>query len=270
MITLRAGRAAVVVDQADGGRLTSLTVGGTELLVTDGPTPLDRGCYPMAPYAGRVRRGCFVFAGVEHHLPLDLPPHAIHGTVHRRAWAAGGDGFAVVLTTDLGPAWPFRGRAEHRIDLAPDALHLRLTVEADEPFPASAGWHPWFRRRLDHGGPVELDVPAQRMWQRDADGIPSGALVPPGPGPSRRWPAIGHLDDCFTDLTGPPVLRWPGALEVVVESDCEHVVVFDERPDGVCVEPQTGPPDALTLLPRVVAPGRPLVTRCTLRWRPTA
>ena len=264
MITLRAGRAAVVVDQQAGGRLASLTVDGTELLVTSGRSPLDWGCYPMAPWAGRVRHGRFHFGGVEHQLPLDLPPHAIHGTVYRRPWSASGDGFAVVLTTDLGPDGPFSGRVEQRVDLAPDALHLRLTVEADEPFPATAGWHPWFRRRLDRGGPVELDVPATLLWRRDADGIPSGELVPP------PWPPPGSTDDCFTGLTGPPVLRWPGALDLTVEATAEHVVVFDEPDDAVCVEPQTGPPDALNLGAPVVVPGMPLVTECTLRWRRAA
>jgi aldose 1-epimerase len=262
VITLRAGTAALVIDQQAGGRIASLTVGGTELLVTEGHSPLDWGLYPMAPWAGRVRHGRFRFQGVEHQLPLDLPPHAIHGTVYRRPWAATGDGYAVVLTTDLGHDWPWRGRAVQRIELAPDALHLMLSVEAEEePFPASVGWHPWFRRRLDRGGPVEVGVPASLMWRRDEEGIPSGDLVPPPPGP---------YDDCFTKLLGPSVLLWPDALELTVESTAEHLVVFDEPEHAVCVEPQTGPPDALNLRPHVVEPDAPLVTECTLRWRRTA
>ena len=257
MIALRAGPAAARIDPASGGRIASLSVDGLELLVTEGPTPLDWGCYPMAPWAGRVRRGRFRFAGAEHRLPLDLPPHAIHGTVYRRPWSMADDGAAVVLGTDLGGDWPFAGRVEHRVDLTPAALHLRLTVAAGEPFPAAVGWHPWFRRRLAAGDPVEVDVPATAMWRRDADGIPTGELVPPPPGP---W------DDCFTGLTGPVRLRWPGALEMAVESPCPHVVVFDELAGAVCVEPQTGPPDALTLVPVVVRPGRPLVAECSLRW----
>ena len=43
------------------------------------------------------------------------------------------------------------------------------------------------------------------MYRRDAAGIATGELVPPSPGP---W------DDCFTDLRRPPVLRWPGFLEL--------------------------------------------------------
>ena len=44
------------------------------------------GCFPMAPWAGRVRHGHFVFEGVEHQLPLNKPPHAIHGIVRDLRW----------------------------------------------------------------------------------------------------------------------------------------------------------------------------------------
>ena len=53
--------ARVVVDLEHGGRLASLRVFGRELLVgpPEDPGAADQlihwGCYPMAPYAGRVR-----------------------------------------------------------------------------------------------------------------------------------------------------------------------------------------------------------------------
>jgi galactose mutarotase-like enzyme len=81
--------------------------------------------------------------------------------------------------------------------------------------------------------------------------------VPPGP-----W------DDCFVDVTSPPVVRWPGALEITIESDATYWVVYTENADGVCVEPQTGPPNGLNTGDyTLVEPGRPLVASMTLRWR---
>jgi aldose 1-epimerase len=56
-------------------------------------------------------------------------------------------------------------------------------------------------------------------------------------------------------------------LELTIESTCDHVVVYEMRPEAVCVEPQTGPPDAFNLgSAAVVEPGRPLVAETTLRW----
>jgi galactose mutarotase-like enzyme len=51
-----------------------------------------------------------------------------------------------------------------------------------------------------------------------------------------------------------------------MDTACRQLVVFDERDDAVCVEPQTHPPDALNLGPAVVVPGSPLVAAVALRF----
>jgi aldose 1-epimerase len=209
----------------------------------------------MAPWVGRVRRGRFRFDGADYSLPLTLPPHAIHGTTYTRPWRDEGGNR---LSIDLGETWPFAGRAVQEFAIDAGGLDLRLEVHSDdEPFPASLGWHPWFRRQLERGEPVELSIAARAMYLRDADGIPTGECVPPPPGP---W------DDCFTDVTEPPSLCWPGALRIALESSADHWVVYDEPEHAVCVEPQTGPPDALNLAPRVVSPEHPLVATTRLAW----
>jgi aldose 1-epimerase len=254
VIHLSADGAIAAVDPEAGGRLASLVAGGRERLITEGDEPTLWGCFPMAPWAGRVRNGRFRWAGVEHQLPLRLPPHTAHGTVLDRPWdVVAEDGRGVRLEIDLGPDWPWPGRAVHELRLAPQRLDLRLEVHADrDPFPASCGWHPWFRR------PVGLDLDAASLWRRDGTGIPTGELVPA--------PASTEgLDDCVTGLRHPPRLRWPDGLELAVESSSEHVVVFTQPAHALCVEPQTGPPDALTLAPRVVGP-EPLVATATFRW----
>jgi aldose 1-epimerase len=51
-------------------------------------------------------------------------------------------------------------------------------------------------------------------------------------------------------------------------SDCTHLVVYDQPAHALCVEPETGPPDAFNLgLAAVVAPGRPLVATTTWSWK---
>jgi aldose 1-epimerase len=260
VITLTTAGATVVIDPDAGGRISSFVVDGMELLVTAADGIHEWGCYVMAPFAGRVRNGRFHFNGVEHQLPRTMPPHAIHGTVLDQAWKVEGtDSDRAVLSCDLGPQWPFSGRVVHEIALLDDALELHLEVSADdEPFPAACGWHPWWRRRLRRGDALEIDVDAESMWVRGEDGVPTGNLVsPPPPGP---------YDDCMTDLRRPPVLRWPGALEVTVDTTCDDLVVFDQATHAVCVEPQTGPPDSLRLTPVLVEPGWPLLADTAFRW----
>lgn len=78
--------ARVQVDLEQGARLSSLCIDGLEVLVDQGEDPLRWGCYPMAPWAGRLCEGRFEYEGETFQMPLTLPPHAIHGTVHQRGW----------------------------------------------------------------------------------------------------------------------------------------------------------------------------------------
>lgn len=259
VVELTAPGVRAVVDLVAGGRLASLVVDGRELLKTEGDGPITWGSFPMAPFAGRVRDATLVFAGSTYALRPSLPPHAIHGTVHERRWRAEGDGS---IATELGPDWPFAGRAVQRFDIGPDHLRFRLEVHGDEPMPASIGWHPYFLRRLtDVDEELELDFEAGAMYVRDAAGIATERRVAPPPGP---W------DDCFTDLAGPPVLRWPGFLELTIEADCPDWVIYTAPEDALCVEPQTAPPNSINTDPTFVRPDRPLVAEMTWRWRSLA
>ena len=237
-VVLTRDEATLTVDPSAGGRIASLVLRGREVLVTDGASPLWWGCYPMVPFAGRIRDGRFLFRGRAYQVPLTMPPNAIHGTVFDRAWQVtfrGED--RVELESELGPDWPFRGRVTQAIVLVPGGLEATLTVEATDAMPVVLGWHPWFRREVD-GIAAELDFEARAMYARDSSGLPTGATIPPTP---RPW------DDAFTDIVIPPRLTWPGVLRLDLRSTAPFWVVFDERDDAICVEPQTAPPDAFNL-----------------------
>ena len=253
--TFQAGVAKAAFEVDHGGRLSSLCVDELELLVTRGADSIAYGCYPMAPWAGRIRDGRFWWAGREHQLSVNLPPHAIHGTVFERAWRSEG----VQLDVDLGASWPWLGHVRSVLQLLPQELSWSLEVHtARDPMPVVVGWHPWFRRQLSRGDPLEVTFSADGMLRRDASGIATADVIPPSDGP---W------DDCFVGVNQPVTLRWPGALTLTVESDCSHWVVYDEPDHAVCVEPQSGPPDAVNLgLAVEVTPERPLKRTMTLRW----
>lgn len=263
MIELANDAARLVVLPERGGLIASVRVGDLELLRTeaDDVGGTHWGCFVMAPWAGRTRDARFTFRDVEHELPANAGRHAIHGTVRNQVWnVEHHDTNTLVLSCPFGPDWPFAGHVEHVIRLFPTRVALMLTLHAEDgPMPAIGGWHPWWRRRLDRGGPAALDLPVRAMLRRDEEHIATLDLVspiPPGP-----W------DDCFLLEGGEsPVLRWPGALELAVESTCDWVVVYDEPADAVCVEPQSAPPDALNHVAPVARPGSPLVIESNWRW----
>lgn len=271
-LELATSDSCVRIDLDRGGRLASLGVEDLELLVgaeavdSDPRSSFLWGCYPMAPYAGRVRNGRFEWNGLQYQLELGMPPHAIHGSVFDRSWeVSASSGTEAVLETSLGENWPFEGSALQRIALEPGGLRLHLEVHSDsEVFPASLGWHPWFQRQLARGAGAELEFSAASMYTRDAEGIPDGTLAPPS---QRPW------DDCFTDLEANPRIRWPAALELELSSSVRHWVVYDETAHAICVEPLTAPPDVFNIRTEPftpVSPGAPLAAEFNLVWRSLA
>ncbi|MFC4500880.1 MULTISPECIES: aldose 1-epimerase [Streptomyces] len=254
-ITLTAGDAEATVQPGNGGRVGGLRVGGLELLRQG-----ERfGCFPMVPWCGRIRDGRFRDGGVVHQMPLNAAPNAIHGTARDGSWkVARVAADEAVLTYDLVDPWPYPGRVTQVVRLAEDSLTLSMGVETyGSSFPAQIGWHPWFNRSL---GGEDVQVAFAPAWQeeRGDDHLPTGNRIEPKPGP---W------DDCFGMPDGvSAALTWPGRLRLEVTSPVEWVVVYDEQEAAVCVEPQTGPPDGLNTLPRLVTPLEPLEATTTWTW----
>ena len=247
-----------------GGRVAQIAVNGIPLLVSDPDASdplLGWGCFPMVPWAGRLRNATFPLRG--RYVKLDSTllnmegPHALHGTCTNRAWrVAAQSASSMVMRIDLEETgWPFGGWVEQRISLSPTSVQLEMSVHSEKAeFPVQIGWHPWFAL------PELLDVAFESMYVRDADGITTAERVPPTPPP---W------DDCFVGLLHPPRLRVNG-VNVELTSDCSHWVVYNETTHGVCVEPQSGPPDMFNLLPGaqldMVGPGRTVVRHFTMSF----
>lgn len=217
-VLLQNERVRAHVDPEHGARLVSLQIDGHEVLGGADPGAADdsigTGCYPMVPWAGRLRG------------------QTMHGPGRDATWTDHGDGeFSVELTDAAGES----GIATLGYLLLDDGIDMTLSWHGRASRWCSLGFHPWFRRQLDVGEPVQLDVDPVVMVQRGADHLPTGVLVAPGPGP---W------DDCL-QLAGEPRLTWPGALCLRLHTDAEWWVVYDASRGAVCVEPQTAPPDAI-------------------------
>lgn len=237
LVRLRRGDWEVAVSPSAGGRIAQITVAGFHWLV--GPDEghagaISWGAYPMLPWAGRIRHGRFAFEGRSYQLPVNLGPHAIHGTGFDQPWQVLEQSDATLrlgLSLDDDGRWPFGGQAEHAVELQADRLRLRLRVTAGEramPRPV-VGWHPWFRKL------AYSDFAPSAYYPRDAEGIATLPLAPP-PGP---------LDDCY--LNDQPVRIEREGRRLELRSDCHHWVHYDEPEHATCLEPQSGPPDCFNL-----------------------
>jgi aldose 1-epimerase len=256
---LTAADCVATFEPADGGRLRSFRIGGRELLVPHGKDVFHSGSFVMAPWVGRLRDARLNYGDVQVQFTANSGPHALHGLVTERPWRVTGDG---EMSVEIGAPWPWPCHMVQRAELSAGRATFRIELHAREPMPAAVGWHPWFLRRLAGAPPsaeLELQVEPGLMWANDASGLPDGTLTAPA---ARPW------DYCFRDLRKAPVVRWPGELEVTVNSDCKEWVIYDMEEAGVCVEPWTAPPNSLNLPnPRIVTPDAPLVATMTWTWR---
>jgi aldose 1-epimerase len=240
--TIGNDRIQVDVDRYAGGRVSQIRVGATPLLVGPGDTTSDAitwGAYPMVPWAGRIRNGQFDFDGARYRLPPNQGNHAMHGVGHVLPWdedARSDDGIDLSLELPNDERWPFGGSVTQRISVDATGASFEMTVTAaDRAFPVAFGWHPWFRK------PEDLDFRPTSMYRRDGDHITVDELVDVAPGP---W------DDCFVNHE--PVAMTIDGIAVTLSSECTCWVVYDEPAHATCVEPQTGPPDAFNIQPRIL------------------
>ncbi len=253
---LKSGKLEVALAPEAGGRIAQIRYDGMDWLVSEeegGAAAIAWGCYPMVPWAGRIRRGRFRFDGEPYELPLNFGKHAIHGVGFTRPWQVNSleaDTATLSLALPQDAYWPFGGAATQIIQLGTDRLELHLSVRADRhPMPAVLGWHPWFRK------PEQLLFDPEAMYPQDGEGIARVPCGAPTPGP---W------DDCFINHAEVTLVSAGRCLRMRANTD--HWVVYDAADHATCVEPQTGPPDAFTLSPNRLEPGKSLELSFALSW----
>jgi aldose 1-epimerase len=250
MLEVRAGNARAGISAEAGGRLASLVVGGRELLVAEAGRegqPLGWGCYLMAPWAGRLANGRFDWRDRTIQLPRTFGRNAIHGLVWNRAWRVEERHEAgATLACALPAAWPMGGTVRQAFELTTGALVMTASVTAGDPMPAVIGWHPWFARR---DMPMTVRVNAADVLQTRRM-IPTGAAVrATGRLDLGRGPPLGRrrLDHAYVDAISPARLAWPDLRLTLQFEPSPASVVVHTPAVGVCVEPQTAPPNALAL-----------------------
>ena len=227
----------VDVDLAHGGRISSLKWKEFEFVVQRRDHPMEWGWFGMVPWAGRVNNGLIKdLDGTEYSLPTNWdPPHAEHGFGFVSEWEVTGPNSSALVLPD--PYFP--AIAEQRIDLDGNSLTWTLNYIANgNTLPAWVGFHPWFPKHLNDGDEVELIFEPEKMLIRSPNYLPTGEYVAIPPKP---W------DDAFSGVKQDPILRWKNQAQIRLTSNVPWWVVYTEDPTGICVEPQTAPPDAANL-----------------------
>ena len=202
-----------------GGRIAQLVAFGDDPLVgpSDGePHPMLWGSFPMVPWAGRVRHGRFRFGGVDYELPIDLPPHAIHGTAYLLPWAVRARRH---LVTELGRPWPFGGHACQRVRAPRQQRTAPLEVHAGI---GRCQRRPGGTRGSAARSPARSA--ANAMYALDDEGIPTGQLI------ARAARPVGRLLHRAVGGTRPALAR---RTDPDVTSSCTDWVVYD-RPTTRC------------------------------------
>lgn len=256
LATIAAGTLSVDVAPLAGGRIAQIRRDGVEHLVghgDDAAAMIAWGSYPMAPWAGRIRRGRFDFQGRDVRLAPNLGEHAIHGVAFSMPWrvdAHARDRIELSLALPQDERWPFGGACRQRIEVGGDRLRMTLSVTAGaRAMPAAIGWHPWLRK------PDRVEFSPGMVYPRDAEGI---ATLPLAPAPPPPW------DDCF--MHDGPVLVHLDGQRIRLASDCTRWVVYDEIEHATCIEPQSAPPDGFNLEPMQLAAGKSIEAWFLWEW----
>lgn len=256
-----------------GASLRALRFEGRDLVVpfeADEVRPGYRGA-TLAPWPNRIVDGRYVFAGVEHQLPLTEPTRgqALHGLL---SWAEFSDRTVeddrIVLAATIEPqsGYPFRVEVETEYRLDENGLSQTVTARnlGADAAPWGTGPHPYLVAGLGRVDDWTLELPAAKVLTVTPDRLSPVAVEPVSAHPEwdfRSAHAIGavFIDHAFTGLTradgvAAVALRASGGTGVRMSWDerCPWVQVHtaDTPADpsshriGLAVEPMTCAPDA--------------------------
>jgi galactose mutarotase-like enzyme len=242
-IMIRFGEALAKVAPARGAIVTSLVVGGKEVLYLDRETFADpaknvRGGIPILfPFAGKLNDGLFQPAGTkinQHGFGRNLPWQVVE---HRPEL------LRVVLLSakETLSQYPYKFVAEQSVMILPHGIQVELLIcnMDGRPIPVSPGWHPYFSCPADKKGKITSTVPGLDMGQFSSDKeFDFGVTAPQNGRADFRVPGLGRIALSFN-----PRMR--------------HLQFWSQPgKDFVCLEPFTGPSNTINTEQRVDIPPR--------------
>lgn len=212
----------------------------------------------MAPWVNRIRDGRLVTPDGIHELPMNQPPHSIHGLARDMEWTVVSQNESSLgLEIALAEPWPYAGKIEYSLSLDGNSFIQTMRLIADEnethPFPGSVGWHPWFNPTLGTDSVVaqadvksqwELEYPATATGKTEVTDITTRLQ-------NGTKFAVREVDGCFLmNPGGKAVLTWPELTMTMSGSEEITHFMFYSPEHALCVEPQTCTVDAAQLSDR--------------------
>jgi aldose 1-epimerase len=243
MLRLSSADTILDINPDVAGSISRLVRNGVDVMR---PTPegatdaLQTACFPLVPFANRIRNGEFVFEGHKVQLAPNLGdghPHTLHGQGWRKPWQ-------VIETTaaravlgyhHFADEWPWEYEATLIYELRADGVRVFLSVKnlSKATMPVGLGFHPYFIRKPDS----RLKAAVDGVWISDEETLP------------RNWHAGVLKKDWthgYTGFKGRAEIYEGEQLTHVLRAspDCHWMHVFVPlEGDYFCVEPVNHMPD---------------------------
>jgi aldose 1-epimerase len=157
-------------DWSEDGRVVPVLRPGQ----SDHPKVLEMSCFPLIPFANRIRGGRFSFRTREVNLTPNMAgdPSPLHGQGWLSAWeVVRADASSAELAyrhwADEWP-WDYQGRQAFALDESGLAVTLTCRNLSDRPMPCGLGMHPYFLC----GPATRIATDVTHAWTIDENVLP--------------------------------------------------------------------------------------------------
>lgn len=221
----------------------------------------------MLPWCNRLRDARFRFDGREYPLQTSgADGTAVHGATRRLPWHLESAAPMRVVTTFASASFEadainfpfaFSARAEFRLDGRDFFVTVSLRNDADQPFPAGFGHHPYFVRDRDNQVRLEITCDQQFELVNALASAPPVKLHPELDFRSLRSLGTRVFDNLLTARAGEIAARivYPDvSLTMRADDLFKHVILY--APEGkpfFAVEPMSNANDGFNLYDRGIA-----------------
>jgi aldose 1-epimerase len=253
-ILLRKGALTVGVAPECGGSLTrfDVKVGAKRVEILrladdaqmNARSPYGASCFPLIPYASRLREGTFEFRGHKVVFPINAPGerHSYHGDGWTRPWSLSElTRYKAVLELRADPSAPIQYDAVRTIEVDDGILTIKLSIQNRGAFaiPVGLGIHPYFARR--RGARVFAHLPI--LWRMDQELLPVASEINPQAAEFERGIAAADLpiSGAYSGWDGRAMIEWPAdriRLRIATKPKLRHIVVWaPDKEEFFCFEP---------------------------------
>jgi aldose 1-epimerase len=175
--------------------------------------PLNVACFPLVPFANRIRGSAFEFAGKAVRLRPNMPPDPspLHGQGWQQPWhvmSASGSAAELVFR-HVAAEWPWSYEARQLFELDSAGLSITLVCRnlSEAPMPCALGLHPYYPCDAE----TVLNTVVETVWTVDGDVLPVEQIPAQGRYDLREKQICGqNLDNGYGGWNGIAEIVWPG------------------------------------------------------------